>query len=235
MMIGNICFIGMLRGVRRLSQKNSWKEEKGVLFFTIFFFLFFLAFNPMGKEIWLLDQLIQQLDSLKIGVLLGFYDMVFFPSFMPLCQFFLFRKRLHTKGEKPYRVYVYYDRLFIFTVGLWCINFDGAFLIWVTEIGILFLNRKLLLGILVAMNYIWAVIASFLQGKELVMTKEKYYYNSMKGNIEGSLEDIEEVERREEEALVFRVKGEEMPVWCGLKTYGDLIYEQCKKRIKEKG
>lgn len=235
MVIGNICFIGMLIGVRRLSKKSRMKEGKGTLFMIIVLFIFFLLLNPIGKEIRFLEGLIEEVGSSESGVLWGFGYMVWFPSFMPFCQFMLFRKRLFRQREKEYRAFVYYDRLFILTVGLWCINYDGAFLIFITAGGIVPFNVRLLLWVLVVVNYIWAVIVSFLQGKELVMDEEEYHYNNMKKSVEGKIKDIEKVERREEEALVLRIKGEEVPVWCTLNPFGDILYEKCEERIRSRG
>ncbi len=236
MIIGNICFIGMLIGVKRLSKKSRMKEGKGTLLMIIVLFIFFLLLNPIGKEVRFLEGLIEEVSSSESGVPWGLGYMVWLTIFMPCCQMFLLKKRLYTKRKKAYKVYVYYDKLFILVVGLLCINYDGAFLIFVTAGGIVPFNVRLLLWVLVVVNYIWAVIASFLQGKELVMDEEEYHYNNMKKSVKGKMEDIEAVERREEEAFVFRIKGEELLVWCGLKTYyGDTLYEKCKERIRPKG
>ena len=141
--------------------------------------------------------------------------------------------RLSGKGKEEYRDYVYQDGFFLFTSGLWWLNSLGMFLIAGAINDMIHWNVGLALGILLIVDYIGMILVAFLQGKEFVMTKKEYRYQSMKRSLEGRLEEIESVERKEKE-LVIKVKGEELPLWCTMKSYGDTLYEECDKRIKAK-
>ncbi|MCI5585585.1 MAG: hypothetical protein MR383_08600 [Lachnospiraceae bacterium] len=83
------------------------------------------------------------------------------------------------------------------------------------------------------MEYIGAVILAILQGQVFVMTDQGYCYYGFKKKRQGSLKDMESAELKDK-AVILRMKGEELPVWCTRKPYSDLLCEQCNKRIKAK-
>ena len=112
--LGNVCFISILLGIRQLSKKNSLKEGKGVLFLLLCLFALFLLLNPLGKEIRLLERIVEEEELYLIGVVCA----VAFFAFMPICQFFLFQRRLSRKQEEEHRIYIYQDGFFLFTSGL---------------------------------------------------------------------------------------------------------------------
>lgn len=227
---GNLCFIGILLGVWQLAKKGSFKEGKGMLLLILCLFAFFLLFNPLGKEIMLLGRIIVEEELYLAGVGCA----VIFLVFMPICQSYLFQMRLTRKREEEYRGYIYNDGLFLFTSGLWWINSLGGLLIAGAINDMIHWDGRLALGILLIVDYIGGVMIAFLQGKEFVMTKKEYYYHSMKRSLEGSLEEIESIECKEK-MLVIRIKGEELPLWCMMKSYRDVLLEECEKRIKARG
>ena len=228
--LGNVCFISILLGIRQLSKKNSLKEGKGVLFLLLCLFALFLLLNPLGKEIRLLERIVEEEELYLIGVVCA----VAFFAFMPICQFFLFQRRLSRKQEEEHRIYIYQYGFFLFTSGLWWLNSLGTFFIAAAINDRIHWNGRLVLGILLIVDYIGWVIIAFLQGKEFVMTKKEYGYHSMRRSLEGRLEEIESVERKEK-GLDIRIKGEELPIWCMMKPYGDILCEEYDKRIKGKG
>ena len=233
--LGNLCFIMVLLIIRRLVQKSSLREAKGILFFAGTLFLFFLLLDPLGRETRFLGMIVnKQLEvSPTKRYAIGFVCAVAFMVFLPCYQFFLFKFKIYWKRENRYSTYVYHDRFSLFLFVLWCMNTYGAQMLTVAINDKAKWNMENALGVLLIVDYIGAAILAILQGQVFVMTNQGYCYYSFKKKRQGSLKDMESAELKDK-AVILRMKGEELPVWCTRKPYSDLLCEQCNKRIKAK-
>ncbi len=233
--LGNLCFITMLLVIRKLAQKSSLKEAKGMLVWVSTLFLFFLLLDPLGREIRFLGMLANN----QLGVsptkryVLGLICAMAFMVFLPCYQFFLFRLKIYWKREGRYGAYVYHNRFSLFIFLLWCINTYGAQMLAVAINDKAKWNMEMALGALLIVDYIGAVILAVFQGQVFVMTDQGYCYYSLKKKRQGGLENIESVELKDK-AVILGIKGEELPVWCTSEPYSNLLCEQCKKRIKDR-
>ncbi len=228
--MGNVCFILMLCGVRKLVQKSSLKEGQGILLLSIGLFIGFVLFNPLGRELQLLGKIG---DGKLSSLILGAVYAVFFMFFMPCCHFFLFKLKLYCMKKDRWSVYIYHDRMLLFIYGLGCLGIWGPMAIAAVINNRFVETAEIVLGILLIVNYLGATVLAFLVGQVFVMTNQGYCYYSLKKKQEGRLEDIESAELKDK-AVILGIKGEDLPVWCTSEPYSNLLCEQCKKRIKDR-
>ena len=148
---------------------------------------------------------------------------------MPLYFIYTFKWRPYLDRKKNYSICVYHDDLVrnIGRVGI--IRLQSIVAMFIAMMGFSGIVMDIYWGLLVSGNYIGIVCLSFLRHKRFVLIKDKFYYRNFRQEIEGSIEEIESVERKKG-GVVIGTKEEEMEIRCTKEKY----VEELMKKIGKK-
>ena len=148
---------------------------------------------------------------------------------MPVYVAYIFKCRPFLYRKKNYSVSVYHDDLVRSIKVVEILRLQSIAVMFIAIMEFSGIIMDIYWGLLVIGNYIGIACLSFFRHKRFTLMKDRFYYRDLKQEIEGSIEEIESVERKKE-GVVIRTKEEEMEIRCTKEKY---VEELMKKIGKE--
>lgn len=157
------------------------------------------------------------------------FFIVFLLLAMPLYYFWIFKCKPFFNWKEDNSIFVYQD-LFIKTIFVaQIIMLQGVVVLVISMLGkhSRFLNWYW--GLLMCVNYLVLLLLSLLRQKRFVLIKDKFYYCSFMRRMEGSLGEIEQVQRVHK-GMRIHVRGGELEIMCTKEKYVDTLEKKLSGR-----
>ncbi len=159
------------------------------------------------------------------------FIMAFLMLAMPWYAFRMFKCKPFFNREEDYSICVYHAP---FVKTIWAVEILMLQSMAVICSSVLRIHGRVVdvyWGLLVSGIYMGMLCLSYLRQKRFILIKGRFYYRSFQQRLEGSLEEIETVERREK-GVVIRAKGKEMEIRCTSEPYVEALMGKIGERGK---
>lgn len=221
---GNVCYIAMLF-VLGGAMKRTGAKRVGYVLLTAVMLAGFIFINPFSKEIKLPGIVSGNYVVLGSGarVVIGSICTVMPYAVMRAYRFLAFDlQQYYNKNKDKSIFYVYHTFFVLFHLGLWCVWMVSA-LFFASAVGEHFKSSwEGIFGALLVIYYMGGICMAVLRQKTFEVEKGHFKYNGLRKICEGTLEDIESVEKTGK-GIILHVKGEKLVIGCHLEELADLF------------
>lgn len=144
---------------------------------------------------------------------------------MPFYFFRVFKWKPFFNWKEDYSICIYHDYFVRGILVVQMMMLQGAVVLTIALMGKYPGFLDWYWGLLVCTNYLGIILLSFFRHKRFVLVKDKFYYCSFKQRLEGSLEEIEKVERVGNGVVIY-AKEAKMEILCTKEKYLEILMEK---------